>query len=148
LAAASEAGHLPEGPPVWICGDCHVGNLGPLALAAEKYAEAASLVASFDAESCRNWLLAQAGELYDQGDEFGDNAALADAISRYRQCLDLTPRARVPLLWAMTQNNLGNALQKLGERESGTGRLEEAVAAYRAALGSEGHRRRRDQIID
>lgn len=21
---------LPEGPPVWICGDCHVGNLGPL----------------------------------------------------------------------------------------------------------------------
>src|SRR5580693_4430008 len=22
---------LPEGPPVWICGDCHVGNLGPLA---------------------------------------------------------------------------------------------------------------------
>ena len=24
-------GKLPEGPPVWICGDCHVGNLGPLA---------------------------------------------------------------------------------------------------------------------
>jgi uncharacterized protein (DUF2252 family) len=22
---------LPEGPQVWICGDCHVGNLGPLA---------------------------------------------------------------------------------------------------------------------
>jgi uncharacterized protein (DUF2252 family) len=22
---------LPEGPPVWICGDFHVGNLGPLA---------------------------------------------------------------------------------------------------------------------
>lgn len=22
---------LPVGPPVWICGDCHVGNLGPLA---------------------------------------------------------------------------------------------------------------------
>jgi uncharacterized protein (DUF2252 family) len=21
---------LPEGPPVWICGDCHVGNLGPV----------------------------------------------------------------------------------------------------------------------
>ena len=25
------AGKVPEGPPVWICGDCHVGNLGPLA---------------------------------------------------------------------------------------------------------------------
>lgn len=22
---------LPAGPPIWICGDCHVGNLGPLA---------------------------------------------------------------------------------------------------------------------
>src|ERR1700730_10959009 len=22
---------LPEGPEVWICGDCHVGNLGPVA---------------------------------------------------------------------------------------------------------------------
>ena len=22
---------IPEGPPIWICGDCHVGNLGPLA---------------------------------------------------------------------------------------------------------------------
>lgn len=21
---------LPHGPPIWICGDCHVGNLGPL----------------------------------------------------------------------------------------------------------------------
>jgi uncharacterized protein (DUF2252 family) len=22
---------VPDGPPVWICGDCHMGNLGPLA---------------------------------------------------------------------------------------------------------------------
>jgi uncharacterized protein (DUF2252 family) len=22
---------LPEGPAIWICGDCHVSNLGPLA---------------------------------------------------------------------------------------------------------------------
>jgi uncharacterized protein (DUF2252 family) len=22
---------LPEGPPIWICGDCHLGNLGPIA---------------------------------------------------------------------------------------------------------------------
>ncbi len=26
-----KSGSLPEGPPVWICGDCHVGNLGPVA---------------------------------------------------------------------------------------------------------------------
>lgn len=23
-------GRVPEGPPIWICGDCHVGNLGPV----------------------------------------------------------------------------------------------------------------------
>jgi hypothetical protein len=40
----------------------------------------------------------------------------------------------VPLDWAMTQNNLGNALWRLGERESGTARLEEAVSTYREAL--------------
>ena len=40
----------------------------------------------------------------------------------------------MPLDWATTQNNLGNALSRLGERESGTERLEEAVEAYRAAL--------------
>ncbi|WP_158811954.1 DUF2252 family protein [Beijerinckia sp. L45] len=28
-----DRGTLPEGPAVWICGDCHVGNLGPLASA-------------------------------------------------------------------------------------------------------------------
>jgi uncharacterized protein (DUF2252 family) len=27
---------VPQGPPVWICGDCHVGNLGPLANAEGK----------------------------------------------------------------------------------------------------------------
>ena len=40
----------------------------------------------------------------------------------------------MPLEWAWTQNSLGNALWALGERESGTARLEEAVAAYRASL--------------
>ena len=28
---ASSPANVPEGPPVWICGDCHLGNLGPLA---------------------------------------------------------------------------------------------------------------------
>ena len=25
------SGKVPAGPPIWICGDCHMGNLGPLA---------------------------------------------------------------------------------------------------------------------
>ena len=50
-------------------------------------------------------------------------------------------RERVPFDWATTQKNLGNALATLGERESGTARLEEAVAAFHAAL-EEGTRER------
>ena len=35
---SSEARVAPEGPPIWICGDCHVGNLGPVANAKGKIA--------------------------------------------------------------------------------------------------------------
>jgi uncharacterized protein (DUF2252 family) len=31
LEAAGTSDLLPQGPPVWICGDCHIGNLGPVA---------------------------------------------------------------------------------------------------------------------
>ena len=48
----------------------------------------------------------------------------------------------MPLDWAATQNNLGIALLRLGERESGTAHLEEAVAAYNAALAE----RTRDRV--
>jgi uncharacterized protein (DUF2252 family) len=35
---ASDRPALPEGPPTWICGDCHVGNIGPVASAGGKIA--------------------------------------------------------------------------------------------------------------
>ena len=59
---------------------------------------------------------------------------LEQAVDAYRAALEEYTRERVPLDWAMTQNNLGVALQTLGERERGTERLEQAVSAYRAAL--------------
>ncbi len=59
---------------------------------------------------------------------------LEEAVAAYRAALLEYTRARVPLDWAMTQNNLAPALHKHGDRESGTARLAEAVAAYRAAL--------------
>ena len=31
LAASTAAADIPAGPPIWICGDCHLGNLGPVA---------------------------------------------------------------------------------------------------------------------
>jgi uncharacterized protein (DUF2252 family) len=33
---AGSGDKLPQGPPIWICGDCHVGNLGPVANADNK----------------------------------------------------------------------------------------------------------------
>jgi uncharacterized protein (DUF2252 family) len=36
--AGSNRPALPEGPPTWICGDCHVGNIGPVASADGKLA--------------------------------------------------------------------------------------------------------------
>ena len=68
------------------------------------------------------------------GERESGTARLAEAVVAYRAALEELTRERVPLDWAVTQNNLGNALSRLGDRESGTARLEEAVVAYSAAL--------------
>ena len=101
--------------------------------AAAKYAEAAALVAPFDRDGQWEFLMCQAGELDDQGSDFGNNGALVEAIGIYKRGLALFPRTS-PLQWAMTHNNLGNVLLRLGARERGTALLEEAIAAYRTAL--------------
>jgi uncharacterized protein (DUF2252 family) len=36
LADSPVARTIPEGPPIWICGDCHLGNLGPVGDAEQK----------------------------------------------------------------------------------------------------------------
>jgi hypothetical protein len=59
---------------------------------------------------------------------------LRKAVAAFREALRSTKRERVPLDWAILQNNLGGALQILGQREAGTAKLEEAVAAFREAL--------------
>jgi tetratricopeptide (TPR) repeat protein len=103
--------------------------------AAAHFAEAARRLPPGQEEQALHYLDLEAGALYHQGDEFGDKTALVDAIARYRALLDRRDRERVPLQWAMTQNSLGLALSRLGERENSTGRLEEAVAATQNNLG-------------
>ncbi len=71
---------------------------------------------------------------YTVGEQRGRQDWLEQAVAAYGEALKEYTRERVPLDWAMIQNNLGNALRRLGERESGTARLEEAVAAYEEAL--------------
>jgi hypothetical protein len=69
------------------------------------------------------------------------DAIVEEALSRARSLVALIAlRSRLLALATSddergaARTNLGNALWKLGERESGTARLEQAVAAYRAAL--------------
>lgn len=101
--------------------------------AAGFYQQAAGAVA-FEVPLAWDYMLDAAYAYYAQGEEFGDNPALTEAIALYRSALTLVPREQVSLDWAVTQNDLGNALGVLGERENDTARLEDAVAAYRAAL--------------
>jgi tetratricopeptide (TPR) repeat protein len=57
-----------------------------------------------------------------------------DAATAFRAALCEYTRERAPFYWAITQNNLGTALLRLGERKPGTAQLEQAVDAFRAAL--------------
>jgi tetratricopeptide (TPR) repeat protein len=77
--------------------------------------------------------VAEVGERKDGVPDAGGDR-LEQAVAAYRAALEVYTRESLPLDWATTQNNLGNALWTLGEREDGTENLEKAVAAYRAAL--------------
>jgi tetratricopeptide (TPR) repeat protein len=62
---------------------------------------------------------------------------LGDAVAAYRQALVIRTREQVPQQWAVTQNNLGNALQAQGtraEKSEALRLLHESVAAYRQSL--------------
>jgi tetratricopeptide (TPR) repeat protein len=102
--------------------------------AADLFGRAAGLVPSGQPDETEDYLSRQADALYRDGDERGHNDALRTSIDVWRRVLEVAPRDRGPLDWAATQNNLGNALETLGERESGTASLEAAVAAFDRAL--------------
>ncbi|HWX26658.1 MAG TPA: hypothetical protein VNZ53_04370, partial [Steroidobacteraceae bacterium] len=60
---------------------------------------------------------------------------LLEAVEAYRDALKEWTRERVPLQWATMQRSLGFALCLLDDgNETGTARLEEAVAAFDACL--------------
>jgi tetratricopeptide (TPR) repeat protein len=72
------------------------------------------------------------------GEQSGDKNALADAAKAFRATLAVWTREREPFRWAATENNLGDVLVALGERESGESsitHLQQAVSAYDDALG-------------
>ncbi|KPP93060.1 MAG: hypothetical protein HLUCCA08_10700 [Rhodobacteraceae bacterium HLUCCA08] len=99
-----------------------------------------------DADTAATWLVRQAEadgpvgvdalrtvfmEWYEHGRDKGLNFDLEVAIALARLIRD---QAQTADQRGAAGNDLGNALATLGERDSGTARLEQAVAAYRAAL--------------
>ena len=102
--------------------------------AAAHYAEAAAIVANADTGALWRYTLEAAGSLSNQGEEFGDRPALIEATQRYEAALLLAPRDRAPLDWATTQDALGVALRRLGDREAERTRLDQAVETFRAAM--------------
>ncbi|MCF4166545.1 tetratricopeptide repeat protein [Zavarzinia compransoris] len=102
--------------------------------AAAHYSKAADLARPADDKAAFTYDMRNASVLRDLSDEFGDDGALLEACEILKRLRSQSLRDRAPQDWAGVQNNLGNALAILGERESGTVRLEQAVVAYRAAL--------------
>ncbi|MCO5056962.1 MAG: tetratricopeptide repeat protein [Rhizobiaceae bacterium] len=102
--------------------------------AAADYAEAFTRVERRDAQLAWRYKNAEVLALTDHGNYKGDNAALTRAIEAGRWALRIAEELGDREGQAATQNNLGNALRRLGERERDTTHLEEAVVAYRAAL--------------
>jgi tetratricopeptide (TPR) repeat protein len=99
--------------------------------AADAIVELARSIHNANTEKIAEFLSPEAQALYDYGRDRGSNVHLVAVICLRREQLAL---AAFPDERAAAMNLLGVALSKLGERESGTARLEEAVAAYRAAL--------------
>jgi len=59
---------------------------------------------------------------------------LEQSVAAFQNALAERTRERVPQDWAMTQNNLGAALQSLGKRQQDPQLLEQAVTAFESAL--------------
>jgi tetratricopeptide (TPR) repeat protein len=76
-------------------------------------------------------LNSEAATLYEYGRDRGSNVHLIASIILQRKLLDAASSDDER---GTAQDHLGSALSTLGERESGTARLEEAVAAYHDAL--------------
>jgi tetratricopeptide (TPR) repeat protein len=98
--------------------------------AAERYARIVD-IENPDSSGRFAALRAKQDEIYVEGRDKGINASLEVAIELARLALKA---ARDADQRGAAGNDLGVALSVLGERESGTARLEEAVAAFGAAL--------------
>jgi|GEM_PF-2835427 len=100
------------------------------------FAEAAEILAA-DPEnaSTRNRLIrAQADAFAHHGQRTKTKAEVTEAITLLTRLLDGTDRAQAPVEWAMTQAVLGHAYAVRADLTWSLDAMEQATAAYRAAL--------------
>jgi tetratricopeptide (TPR) repeat protein len=104
--------------------------------AAKHFAEAAVVFPPGTANEDKriDYLKKEADALLRQGYEFGDNSALRSAIERYERLLELQPRARVPLDWAMSTGNQGVALRLIAERRGDIAMAQRALTQITEAF--------------
>jgi tetratricopeptide (TPR) repeat protein len=74
------------------------------------------------------------GELEKESAPDSGAAHLEEAVAAFGEASDELPRERMPLEWAQTQMNLGNALATLGELKKEPVLLKKAVTTYRDVL--------------
>jgi hypothetical protein len=112
--------------------------------AGQHFKIAAELVGHGDPELRAGYLNRYAGALQQYGNYRGDNAVLAQAIAVNRAALAEISRDELPL----TQNNLGAALGRLGERRNERGKRENKIQkSDRMENSSEGNQRCSDLAL-
>jgi exonuclease VII small subunit len=99
--------------------------------AAEAIVALAEAIYGANAPAVETFVTSEADTLQTYGRDRGSKVHLVAVIALRRRLL---AHASTEDERGASRTNLGNALLTLGGRESGTARLEEAVAAYRAAL--------------
>lgn len=101
--------------------------------AADHYERASSIMRPIDNESWARLKFNEGLTAYEHGQFNGEGATLDRAVTAFREALTARTRERAPLDWAITQYNLGNVLQTLGNQGDDAA-LADAVTAYREAL--------------
>jgi tetratricopeptide (TPR) repeat protein len=107
--------------------------------ASDAIVELARTIHGANAAGVSKFLSSEAQALHEIGDRGGSNVHLVAEIALRREQLMLAASADEQ---GVALGNLGHALATLGERESETEKLEQAVVAYHAAL----EKRTRDRV--
>ena len=98
--------------------------------AVKRYLEASLLL---EEKEQRSYLARIVKSQLEWGNATGDSASTLTSIGLLQELLRTSDRVSRPLDWAVCHSGLGDGLSSLGDRESGTTRLEEALKHYRAA---------------